>query len=62
MAVGAWNNQGLRRSLTSWVSLVETTAAKLQAYRRVIEQFGEYWTVERLELRQWDFLYEQAQK
>ena len=41
--------------------LVETTAAKLQAYRRVVEQSGEYWTVERLELRQWDFLYEQGQ-
>ena len=41
---------------------METTAAKLQAYRRVVEQTGEYWTVERLELRQWDFLYEQMQQ
>ena len=42
--------------------LIETTALKLQAYRRVVEQGDKYWTVEMLELRKWDFLYEQAQK
>ncbi|MDA8609380.1 hypothetical protein N9L19_00535 [bacterium] len=41
--------------------LVETTAAKLQAYWRVVEQGDKCWTVERLELRQWDFLHEQMQ-
>ena len=42
--------------------LIETTALKLQAYRRIVEQGDKYWTVEMLELREWDFLYEQAQK
>ena len=42
--------------------LIETTALKLQAYRRVVEQGDKYWTVERLELHKWDFLYEQAQQ
>ena len=42
--------------------LIETTALKLQAYRRIVEQGDKYWTVEMLELRKWDFFYEQAQK
>ena len=42
--------------------LIETTALKLQAYRRIVEQGDKYWTVEMLELRKWNFLYEQAQK
>ena len=42
--------------------LIETTALKLQAYRRVVEQGDKHWTVERLEPCQWDFLYEQMQQ
>ena len=37
VAVGTWSKQGLRRSLTSWVSLVETTAAAMLLLRRSLE-------------------------
>ena len=42
--------------------VIETTALKLHAYRRVVEQGDKQWTVERLDPRQWDFLCEQMQQ
>jgi hypothetical protein len=37
--------------------LVRTTTSRVLAYRRYREQQGEYWSIERLELRCWEFLY-----
>ena len=42
--------------------LVQTPAAKLQAYRRTCEQNAGYWTLEHLELHHWHFLYEQTER
>ena len=40
--------------------LVRTTTARVQAYRFYREQRGKYWTSERLERLQWEFLYGQV--
>ena len=40
--------------------LVKTTEQRVLAYRRYREQRGEYWTVDRLELFAWEFLYSQV--
>ena len=37
--------------------LVRTTRDRVLAYRRYREQRGEYWSIERLELRSWEYLY-----
>ena len=38
--------------------LVRTDRFRLLAYRRFCEQHGDYWTLEHLELRYWEYLYE----
>ena len=39
--------------------LVQTDRLRLLAYRRFCEQRGDYWTLEHLELRYWEYLYQQ---
>ena len=39
--------------------LVQTDRFRLLAYRRFRESFGDYWTLEHLELRYWEYLYQQ---
>ena len=39
--------------------LVKTDRFRLLAYRRFCEQRGDYWTLEHLELRYWEYLYQQ---
>ena len=38
--------------------LVQTDRFRLLAYRRFRESFGDYWTLEHLELRYWEYLYQ----
>ena len=38
--------------------LVKTDRFRLLAYRRFCEQHGDYWTLEHLELRYWEYLYQ----
>ena len=40
--------------------LVQSTPERVQAYRFYREQMGDYWTTEKLERLQWEFLYSQA--
>ena len=39
--------------------LVVVDSMRLRAYRRLCEQSGDYWTLEHLELQQWEYLYQQ---
>ena len=39
--------------------LVQTDRFRLLAYRRFRESLGDYWTLEHLEIRYWEYLYQQ---